>query len=309
MHRLVRASSQEEFQDSSVDRHFRPAAPSLPSPERDPGAALTLIEPSTGWSSLKLGELWTYREVIYFLTWRDVKVRYKQTVLGITWAVIQPLFTMLVFSFFFGRLAKVPSDGIPYPLFSLTALIPWTLFANGMTQSSNSFAGNSNLLSKVYFPRLAVPVSAVLPGAIDFWISFALLLMLMPVFRVFPSGRLLLLPAFFSLALLISLGAGVWLAALSAEYRDVRHTIPFLTQLWMFGTPIAYPYSLLHGSWRILYALNPMVGVVEGFRWAVLGAKSQPGGEILVSVAAALFLPITGALYFRRMERTFIDVI
>jgi lipopolysaccharide transport system permease protein len=268
-----------------------------------------IIEPSNGWVSLKLGELWTYREVIYSLVWRDVTVRYKQTTLGVAWAVIQPLFTMLVFSLFFGRLANMPSDGVPYPLFSLTALIPWTFFANGLTQASNSLIGNSNLISKVYFPRLVAPVSAVLPGAIDFWISFVLLLVLMPVYRVLPSGRLLLVPFLFLLTLMISLGIGVWLAALNAEYRDIRYTVPFLTQLWMFVTPIAYPASLLHGSWRILYALNPMVGVVEGFRWAVLGAKSQPGSEILATVLAALLLPMTGALYFRRVEKTFADIV
>src|SRR5215471_12752763 len=268
-----------------------------------------IIESSNGWASLKLRELWSYREVIYFLTWRELKLRYKQTVLGVTWAVIQPLFTMLVFSLFFGRLAKIPSDGVPYPLFSLTALIPWTFFANGLAQSSNSLVGNSSLMSKVYFPRLVAPVSAVLPGTIDFWISFVLLLVLMPVYRVLPSSRLLLLPFFFLLTLMISLGVGVWLAALNAEYRDIRYTIPFLTQLWMFATPIAYPASFLHGSWRILYALNPMVGVIEGFRWAVLGAKSQPASELLASVLVGGLLLITGTFYFRRIEKTFADIL
>jgi lipopolysaccharide transport system permease protein len=216
---------------------------------------------------------------------------------------------MLVFNLFFGRLAKMPSDGIPYPVFSLTALIPWTFFANGLAQSSNSLVGNSNLISKVYFPRLVAPVSAILPGAIDFWISLVLLLALLPVYHVPPSARLLLVPFLFLLMLMISLGAGIWLAALNAEYRDIRYTIPFLTQLWMLATPIAYPSSLLHGSWRTLYGLNPIVGVVDGFRWAVLGANSQPGSGILMSALAALLFPITGALYFRRIERTFSDVI
>ena len=279
------------------------------SDDDDRNLPVLLIEPSNGWIPLKLHELWSYREIIYFLTWRDVRVRYKQTALGATWAVIQPLFTMLVFSLFFGRLAKMPSDGIPYPLFSLTALIPWTLFANGLAQSSNSLTANSNLISKVYFPRLVAPVSAVLPGAIDFCISLVLLLVLMPLYRVLPSGRILFLPFFLLLTLVISLGVGIWLSALNAEYRDVRHTIPFLTQLWMFATPIAYPASFLHGSWRILYALNPMVGVVEGFRWAVLGANSHPGSAILASVLLALFLLITGTFYFRRREKTFADII
>jgi lipopolysaccharide transport system permease protein len=294
---------------SNLGQQLLSAVPLSTSAEYDRDLPILIIEPTKGWASLRLAELWSYRELIYFLTWREVKVRYKQTVLGVAWAIVQPLFTMLLFSIFFGRLAKMPSDGIPYPLFILTALLPWTLFANGMAESSNSLAGNSNLISKVYFPRLVAPVSAVLPGAIDFWISFGLLLVLMPVYGVLPSGRLLLLPILFLLTLMISLGTGVWLAALNAEYRDVRYTIPFLIQLWMLATPVAYPASLLHGSWRILYALNPMVGVVEGFRWAVLGAKSEPTLELLASLLAALLLLITGTFYFRRIERTFADIV
>jgi lipopolysaccharide transport system permease protein len=216
---------------------------------------------------------------------------------------------MLVFNIFFGRLAKMPSDGIAYPLFSLTALIPWTFFANSLTQSSNSLVANSNLISKVYFPRLVIPVSAVLPGAVDFGISFVLLLVLMPFYGMIPSERIVLFPLFFLLAFIISLGVGLWLSALSVEYRDVRYTIPFLVQFWMFATPVAYPASLLHGPWRTLYGLNPMVGVVEGFRWAVLGTNAQSGPEILVSSLAALFLLGTGGLYFRRMEKTVADIV
>jgi len=279
------------------------------SADSDHALPVLLIEPSRGWTSLNLQELWNYREIIYFLAWRDVRVRYKETALGAAWALIQPLSTMLVFSFFFGRLAKMPSDDTPYPLFSLTALIPWIFFATGVAESSNSLIANSNLISKVYFPRLVAPVSAILPGAIDVCISFVLLLVLMPVYRVVPSARLLLLPFFLLLTFIISLGVGLWLSALNAEYRDVRHAIPFLTQLWMFATPVAYPASLLHGSWQTLYALNPMVGVVEGLRWAVLGAKSQPGPEILASAVTALCLLITGGFYFRRMERTFSDIV
>jgi lipopolysaccharide transport system permease protein len=293
----------------TLDQHLRSKVPQPIPAESDEDLPVLLIEPSKGWTSLNLKELWSYREIVYFLTWRDVRVRYKQTALGATWAVIQPLSTMLVFSVFFGRLAGMPSDGIPYPLFSLAALIPWTFFATGLAQSSNSLIANSNLISKVYFPRLVAPVSAVLPGTIDLFVSFALLLALMPVYRVLPSVRILLIPFFLLLTLMITLGAGLWLSALNAEYRDVRYTIPFLTQLWMFVTPVAYPASLLHGPWRILYALNPMVGVVEGFRWAVLGAKSQPGLEILASLVAALCLLITGSFYFRRMERTFADIV
>lgn len=268
-----------------------------------------IIEPSKGWVSLKLKELWEYRELLYFLTWREIKVRYKQTALGALWAIIQPLFTMLIFSLFFGRLAKIPSDGIPYPLFSLTALIPWTFFANGLTLSSNSLVTNSNLISKVYFPRLTVPLSAVASGIIDFAISFLLLLGMMAFYHVMPPGRVVLLPLFFLMALIISLGVGLWLSALNVEYRDVRYTVPFLTQFWMFATPIAYPSSLLHGAWRAVYALNPMVGVVEGFRWALLGAKTAPGSEIIVSSIAAILILIGGAFYFRRMEKTFADIV
>jgi lipopolysaccharide transport system permease protein len=294
---------------SSLSQEFESAVPLPTSDEYNQELPVLIIKPTKGWAALRLHELWSYRELIYFLSWREVKVRYKQTVLGAAWALIQPLSTMLLFSIFFGRLAKMPSDGIPYPLFILTALLPWTLFANGLAQSSNSLAGNSNLISKVYFPRLVAPVSAVLPGAIDFWISFVLLLVLMPVYGVLPSGRILVLPLFFLLTLMISLGVGVWLSALNVEYRDVRYTIPFLTQLWMLATPVAYPASLLHGSWRVLYALNPMVGVVEGFRWAVLGAKSQPVSELLSSVLVAGLLLTTGTFYFRRMEKTFADVV
>ena len=292
-----------------LDQQLRSRAVPLISAQEDGECPFLIIEPSKGFVSIKLREFWSYRELIYFLTWREVKVRYKQTVLGASWAVIQPLFTMLVFNLFFGRLAKLPSDGIAYPLFSLTALIPWTFFANSLTQSSNSLVANSNLISKVYFPRLVIPVSAVLPGAVDFGISFVLLLVLMPFYGMIPSERIVLFPLFFLLALIISLGVGLWLSALSVEYRDVRYTIPFLVQFWMFATPVAYPASLLHGPWRTLYGLNPMVGVVEGFRWAVLGTNAQSGPEILVSSLAALFLLSTGGLYFRRMEKTVADIV
>jgi lipopolysaccharide transport system permease protein len=270
---------------------------------------LLTIEASKGWVSLKLNELWRYRELLYFLAWREVRVRYKQTALGAAWAIIQPLFTMLVFSLFFGRLAKMPSDGIPYPLFSLAALIPWTFFANGLTQSSNSLVTNANLISKVYFPRLAMPISAVASGAVDFGISFALLLGMMAFYRIMPSTHILFLPIFILLAFVSSLGIGLWLSALNVQYRDVRYTVPFLAQFWMFATPIAYPSSLLHEPWRTLYGLNPMVGVVEGFRWALLGTRLAPGAEVLMSSFTAVLILVGGACYFRRMERTFADII
>jgi lipopolysaccharide transport system permease protein len=268
-----------------------------------------VIECSHGSASIRLRELWSYRELLLILSLREVKLRYKQTALGAAWAIIQPLFTMLVFSLFFGKLAKVPSDGIPYPLFSFTALIPWIFFANGLTQSSNSLVSNSDLISKVYFPRLVIPLSAVLSGSVDFAVSFLLLLGMVAFYGIVPPMQALLLPAFFALAFVSSLGAGIWLSALNVEYRDVRFTIPFITQFWMFATPIAYPASLLHEPWRSLYGLNPMVGVVEGFRWALLGARSQPGPEFMVSTATALVVLISGIYYFRRMERTFADVI
>jgi lipopolysaccharide transport system permease protein len=271
--------------------------------------SVTVIEPSKGWVSLKLAELWEYRELLYFLTWREVKVRYKQTALGATWAIIQPLFTMLLFSLFFGKLAKMPSDGIPYPLFSLTGLIPWNFFATGLGQSSNSLVTSANLISKVYFPRLAIPLSSILSGVVDFAISFILLIGMMAFYHVTPSVRCVFLPLFFLLAFVTALGVGLWLSALNVEYRDVRYTVPFLTQFWMFATPIVYPSSLLHGVWRTLYGLNPMVGVIEGFRWALLGTNTAPGPIIAASSFASILILVGGAFYFRRMEKTFADLI
>jgi lipopolysaccharide transport system permease protein len=267
------------------------------------------IQPSKGWVSLKLRELWDYRELFYFLVWRDVKVRYKQTALGAAWAIIQPLFTVLIFSLFFGRLAKVPSDGIPYPLFSFTALVPWTFFSYGLNQSSNSLVGSSNLITKVYFPRLAMPISSVVAGAVDFFLAFCVLLVMMLHYRVPPTRNIVLLPLFFLLTLITSLGAGLWLSALNVKFRDVRLVLPFLVQIWMFATPIAYPSSLLHEPWRTVYGLNPMVGVVEGFRWALLGVKSPPGPMVVVSGAISILLLLGGLIYFRRMEKTFADLI
>jgi lipopolysaccharide transport system permease protein len=265
--------------------------------------------PSRGWVALKLGELWDYRELLYFLSWREIKIRYKQTALGASWALIQPLFTMLIFSLFFGRLAKVPSDHIPYPLFCLAGLVPWTFFANGLTESANSLVTSSNLISKVYFPRLAIPLASVLSGAVDFAISFILLVGMMAFYHQAPPLRCVYLPLFFLLAFVTALGVGLWLSALNVEYRDVRYTIPFLTQLWMFATPIAYPSSLLHEPWRTIYGLNPMVGVVEGFRWALIGTDTAPGPIIAASSVAAVLILVGGAFYFRRMEKTFADVI
>lgn len=265
------------------------------------------IEPSKGWAPLKIRELWEYRELLYFLTWRDVKVRYKQTAFGAAWAIIQPFFTMVVFSLFFGKLAKMPSDGVPYPIFSFAALVPWTLFNYGLSQASNSLVGSSNLIKKVYFPRLVIPIASLLSGVVDFLIAFVLLLGMMGYYGIVPTINVLWVPLFVLLTLVTALAAGLWLSALNVEYRDVRFAVPFLAQLWMFATPIAYPSSLLQEPWRTVYGLNPMVGVVEGFRWALLGTNTRPGSMILASAGAALVLLVTGAFYFRRMERNFAD--
>ena len=267
------------------------------------------IAPSKGWVPLRLRELWEYRELLYFLVWRDVKVRYKQTALGASWAIIQPFLTMVVFSIFFGHLAKVPSDGIPYPIFSFAALVPWTFFANGLSQSSNSLVGSGTLISKVYFPRLIIPLASVFSGIVDFAIAFLVMLAMMLYYGLVPTLNVIWLPLFLLLALVTSLGVGLWLSALNVEYRDVRYVVPFITQFWLLATPIAYPSSLLNQPWRSLYGLNPMVGVVEGFRWALLRSNTAPGPIIAVSSAAALVILITGAFYFRRMEKTFADIV
>ncbi len=266
------------------------------------------IRPSRGWISLQLRDLWEYRELLYFLTWRDVKVRYKQTVLGAAWAIIQPFFTMVVFSIFFGRLARIPSDNIPYPIFSYAALIPWTFFANGLSQSSNSLVGSADLIKKVYFPRLVVPVSSVISGGVDFALAFTTLLAMMAFYGMWPTVAVVWLPFLLLLALATALGVGLWLSAMNVQFRDVRYAVPFLVQFWMFATPIAYPSSLLSEPWRTLYGINPMVGVVEGFRWALLGTETAPGPIMIVSTIAAVGLLVSGAYYFRRMEKTFADV-
>lgn len=271
--------------------------------------SLTVIRPKKGWQTLNLKELIKCRELLFFLAWRDIKVRYKQTVLGVAWAIIQPFFTMVIFSLFFGRLAKIPSEGIPYPIFSYAALVPWTFFANGLNQASNSLVGSANLIKKVYFPRLAIPIASVLSGVVDFILSFIVLIGMMAYFGFFPTYNVLWLPLFLLLALTTSLGVSLWFSALNVEFRDVRYTIPFLTQFWLFSTPIAYPSSLLSEPWKTIYGINPMVGVVDGFRWALLGTSTPPGVAMIVSTAVALILLISGAFYFRRMEKNFADVI
>lgn len=270
---------------------------------------VTLIRPSRGWISLRLNEVWEYRELLYFLIWRDIKVRYKQTIIGGAWAIIQPFFTMVVFSLFFGWLAKIPSDGIPYPIFSYAALVPWMFFANGLSQSSDSLVGNANLIKKVYFPRLTIPTAAVLSGIVDFVLAFSVLLIMMFFYGIIPTWNIVWLPAFLILTLMTSLGVGLWFSAMNVQFRDVRYTVPFLIQFWLFSTPIAYPSSLLSEPWRTVYAINPMVGVVEGFRWALLGTNTAPGPIIIVSSMAAFTVLVSGAFYFRRMEKTFADVV
>jgi lipopolysaccharide transport system permease protein len=267
------------------------------------------IRPASGWTAIGFKELWDYRELLYFLTWRDVKVRYKQTALGAAWAVIQPLFMMIVFSLFFGHLAKVPSDNIPYPIFSFCGLLPWQLFAHSLTESSNSLVANERLITKVYFPRLVVPIAAVMGGLVDFGIAFVILLGMMAYYGMVPGSAILALPGLIFLAIMTALAVGLWLSALNVQYRDVRYTINFLIQIWLFATPVAYPSSVVPERWRPLYGLNPMAGVVEGFRWALLGKAGPPGPLLAVSIAVVIVLLIGGLYYFRRMEQLFADVV
>jgi lipopolysaccharide transport system permease protein len=280
-----------------------------------PALPVVVIQPSRGWVSLRLRELWDYRELLYFLVWRDVKVRYKQTALGAAWAVLQPALTMIVFTIFFGRLAQVGSDGLPYPLFSYAGLLPWTFFSQGLTQSSNSLVGSANLIKKVYFPRLVIPLGSILAGLVDVLLAFLLLLVLMGYYRTWPSATVVWLPLLLVLALATSLGAGLWLAALNVEYRDVRFVVPFFAQIWLFVTPVIYPTSRVlakladAGLPGWLYGLNPMVGVVEGFRWALFGRVPFPVGVVAASSVVASLLVVSGTFYFRRMERVFADVV
>lgn len=267
------------------------------------------IDPPKSWAAIGLRELWEYRELLYFLTWRDVKVRYKQTALGAAWAIIQPFFMMVVFSLFFGKLAGIPSDGIPYPVFAFCGLLPWQLFSHALTESSNSLVGNQNLITKVYFPRLVVPIAAVLGGVVDFAIAFVILLVMMLYFGIVPGWAIVTLPAFILLAIMTALAVGLWLSALNVQYRDVRYTINFLVQFWLFATPVVYPSSLIPSQWRWAYGLNPMAGVVEGFRWALLGKTDPPGALLAVSIAVVVLLLIGGLYYFRKMEQEFADVV
>lgn len=268
-----------------------------------------LIRPIRGWVALDLRELWAHRELLYFFTWRDIKVRYKQTALGLAWAIIQPLFMMVIFSLFFGILAKVPSQGIPYPLFTYSALLPWTLFASGITRASNSLTSETNLIQKVYFPRLLMPLASILSPLVDFLIAFVVLIGLMLYFGYYPSITMLWLPLFLILELMLALGVGLWLSAINVEYRDVTHVVPFLVQLWLFASPVIYPSNFVPERFQVAYGLiNPMSGIIEGFRWAILG--TQPPSHLLIaSVAIIIVILVSGAFYFRRREKAFADVV
>ncbi len=261
-----------------------------------------------GWVPIDLKEIWEYRELLQTFVVRDIKVRYKQTALGAAWAVIQPLLMMVVFTLFFGKLAKIPSEGIPYPIFSYAALLPWTLFSEGLTRSTSSMISNAGIMTKVYFPRLILPISGVISPLVDFAIAFVILLGMMLYFGFYPTVNIIWLPAFILLALATSLGVGLWLSALNVQYRDFQYTVPFLIQLWLFASPVVYPSTLLPEPYRMIYGLNPMAGVIEGFRWALLGT-SPPSSLIVVSVVVVIAILISGAFYFRRMEKTFADVV
>ena len=303
---MVAGDRTEEQEDQQG--HLTPEKP-LPNQSVSTELDHLHIGPPAGIPTPNFRELYEYRELLYFLVWRDIKVRYKQTVLGAAWAIIQPFTTMIVFSLFFGELAGLPSEGVPYPIFSYAALVPWTFFANGLTGSAISLVGSSHLITKVYFPRLVIPISTVLSGIPDFLLAFLVLLGMMLFFGIAPTYNIVWLPLLLALAFVTAIGFGLWLSAINVQYRDVRYVVPFMIQLWLFATPIVYPSSLVPEPLRLIYALNPMVGVVEGFRWALLGIDTAPGAMVGISAIVALTILATGVLYFRRMEDTFADVV
>ena len=272
---------------------------------------LTRIEPTQGWGSLKLRDIWRYRELMFFLTWRDIKVRYKQTLLGAAWAVIRPLFSMVIFTLIFGGIADLDSEGVPYQLFSFTALLPWQLFSKAMSYAGQSLVKNRAMITKIYFPRLVIPVSSVLSGLVDFLIAFVILLGMMVYFGTAPTSAVWTLPLFLLLAMTTALGVGLWFSALNVQFRDIGYILPFLTQAWLYITPVAYSSQYISEKWQMVYALNPMAGVVQGFRWALLGTDLGPNAQLTISISAiiSVVLLITGLFYFRRMERTFADVV
>ena len=268
-----------------------------------------MLEPPRGWLNLRLRELWEFRELLFFLIWRDIKVRYKQTILGATWAVLQPLLTMVVFSLIFGKLGKLPSNGIPYPVFTFAALVPWQLFSRALSDASISLVGNQNMVTKIYFPRIFLPSASVLGGLLDFGISFTILLILMVIYDIPFTWAILTVPLFLALCVMTALAVGLWLSALNVRFRDVKYITPFLLQFWMYASPVAYSSSLIPEQWRVLYGLNPMAGVVEGFRWALLGQPISVGSFLPISILAVALLFISSLIYFQRMELTFADVV
>jgi len=291
------ASVDNSIVASSVGVRQRQASPSI------------VIEPRRGLLNVDVGALWQYRELLYFLIWRDVKVRYKQTIIGMAWVVLQPVLTMIVFTLVFGRFAKIPSDGIPYPVFIFAALLPWNLFASALGRGGDSVVQHANLISKVYFPRLVLPIAGVISPVIDFGVAFVVLIAMMAGYGIAPGAGVLALPLFVLLAMLTALAVSLWTSALNVRYRDVGHAIPFLIQLWMFASPVAYPVSIVPERWRLLYSLNPMAGVIEGFRWALLGKENFDAQVAAVSAFAVVMLLVPATIYFRKTERTFADVI
>jgi lipopolysaccharide transport system permease protein len=267
------------------------------------------IKPSTGLTALNLRDLWIYRELVFFMIWRDIKVRYKQTLLGAAWAVIQPVLTMLIFNFVFGTVAKVPTEGIPYPIFSYAALLPWGLFSAALNNASRSLTTNQNMVSKIYFPRLVLPLASVLGGLVDFAIAFLILIVLMIYYKITPTTAIWTLPLFLLLTVVTALGVALWLSAINVQYRDVNYVLPFLTQFWLFLTPVAYSANVISAKWQVVYSLNPMAGVVNGFRWALLGTNTGPNMNMVVSICISLVILVGGLFYFRSMERTFADTI
>jgi len=271
--------------------------------------AITFIAPRGGYFQMDFRELWLYRELLYFLVWRDVKVRYKQTVIGAAWAILQPFLTMVVFTLFFGRLARIPSGGLPYPIFYYSALLPWIYFSTALQTATNTMVDHQNVITKVYFPRLFLPLSAVVSGLVDFCVSFLFLIAMIVYYRIHPGPAVLLLPLFVLLEILTALGAGLWLSGLNALYRDVRYVMPFLIQFWLFASPVAYPSSLVPQRWRWLYGLNPMVGVIEGFRWSLTGHGQAPGKMMLLSAAVVVVILVSGVIYFQKIEGTIADFV
>lgn len=276
-------------------------------PPQEPG--MLRITPPGDWWAVPFNELWEYRELLYFLVWRELKVRYKQTAAGAAWAVLQPFLTMLIFSLFFGKLAHLPSNGLPYPVFYYSALLPWTYFATSVQNSTNKIVENQHVITKVYFPRLILPISGVLPAFVDFGISFLMFIVIMVYYRIHPTWAILMLPVFLLLAMLTALGIGLWLSALNALYRDVRFIMPFLIQFWMFASPLAYPSSLVPEKWRWLYGLNPMAGVIEGFRWSLAGSAAPSSKLLIASATVVVAILIGGLMYFQKMETRVADVV